>query len=99
MLRKPAGTDRLNWRERSLVAFIALSLALPFVPVPGDALVHMKVTGRADGSVAPVKAKTDAPLSVCAVFAFSLAYEDPATGGYTRVACKQLPEAARHPGA
>lgn len=99
MFRKPAGTDRLNWRERGLVAFIALSLALPFIPVPGDDLMRMKVTGRADGSVAPVKAKTEAPMSVCAVFAFSLAYEDPATGGYTRVACRHLPESARHSGA
>ena len=99
MFRKPVGTDRLNWRERSLVAVIALSLALPFIPVPGDALVRMKVTGRTDGSVAPVKAKTEAPLSVCAVFAFSLAYEDPGTGGYARVACKPIQASAPHSGA
>ncbi|HVM80027.1 MAG TPA: hypothetical protein VMU06_13480 [Stellaceae bacterium] len=99
MISKFTGEERLNWGERSLVAFIALSLALPFVPVPGDGTMRMKVARRADGTVEPVKAKTQAPKSVCEVLAFSLAYEDPATGGYTRVACKALPGTAPHPGA
>jgi hypothetical protein len=99
MFRKSARPERLNWRERSLVAFVTLSFALPFIPIPGDDIMRMKVTGRTDGSVEPVKAKTEAPMSVCAVIAFSLAYEDPATGGYTRVACKKIPESARHAGA
>lgn len=99
MISKLTGEERLNWSERSLVAFVALSLALPFAPIPGDDITQMKVTGRSDGSVEPVKARTQAPLSVCAVLAFSLSYEDPATGGYTRVACKELTESERPSGA
>jgi len=99
MFTRPAKPERLDWRERSLVAFIAATFALPFIPIPGDDIMRMKVTGRADGSVAPVKAETEAPMSVCAVIAFSHAYEDRATGAYTRVACKKIPEDARHGGA
>jgi len=99
MISKLTGEERLDWRERSLVAFVTLSLALPFIPVPGDGTIGMKVARRADGAVAPVKAKIQAPMSVCQVLAFSLAYEDPATGAYTHVVCKALPASARHPGA
>ncbi len=84
----PQGSgDHLNWRERLLATCIVASLALPFIPVPGDGTAHMKVI-RHDADVAKVKVITEAPRSVCEVLAFSLAYENAQTGAYTRVACK-----------
>jgi hypothetical protein len=81
-------TDRLNWRERLLATFIVASLALPFIPVPGDGIAHMKVIRHDTVDLKPVKVSTEAPRSVCQVLAFSLAYENPETGAYTRVACQ-----------
>ena len=81
--------DPLNWRERCLATLIVASLALPFIPVPGDGMGHMKTTRRDEATPTPVKSTTQAPMSVCEVLAFSLAYENPETGAYTRVACKQ----------
>ena len=82
-------TERLSWRERLLATGIVASLALPFIPVPGDGMAHMKAVRRDEAGTHPVKVSTQAPKSVCEVLAFSLAYENPETGAYTRVACKQ----------
>ena len=84
----PEGSgDHLNWRERLLATCIVASLALPFIPVPGDGITHMKAV-RHDTEVSKVKVTTEAPRSVCEVLAFSLAYENPATGAYQRVHCQ-----------
>ena len=80
--------QRLSWRERLLATGIVASLALPFIPVPGDGMARMKAVRRDEAGTHPVKVSTQAPKSVCEVLAFSLAYEDPQTGAYTRVACK-----------
>jgi hypothetical protein len=81
--------ESLNWRERLVATMIVIGLALPFVPVPGDGMAHMKAVRREEAGMHPVKVDTQAPKSVCKVLAFSLAYENPETGAYTRVACKQ----------
>jgi len=84
----PEGSgDHLTCGERLVATCIVASLALPFIPVPGDGVAQMKAV-RHDTEVAKVKVLTEAPRSVCEVLAFSLAYEDPATGAYQRVACK-----------
>jgi hypothetical protein len=89
MIRTRPSREPLNWRERLLATAIVMGLALPFIPVPGDGMAHMKAVRRDEATTQPVKVATQAPRSVCAVLAFSLAYEDPETGAYTRVACKQ----------
>lgn len=89
MIRARPSREPLNWKERLLATSIAVSLALPFIPVPGDGMAHMKAVRRDEATTAPVKVSTQAPKSVCALLAFSLAYEDPETGAYTRVNCKQ----------
>jgi hypothetical protein len=81
--------NSLSWRESSIATLIVASLALPFIPVPGDGMRHMKAVRRDDATPTPVKVTTQAPMSVCEVLAFSLAYENPETGAYTRVACKE----------
>jgi hypothetical protein len=52
-------------------------------------MAHMKAVRRDEATTETVKVTTQAPRSVCEVLAFSLAYENPETGAYTRVACKQ----------
>jgi hypothetical protein len=89
MIRARPSREPLNWRERLLATTIVASLALPFIPVPGDGMAHMMAVRREEATTQPVKVTTQAPRSVCAVLAFSLAYENPETGAYTRVACKQ----------
>ena len=89
MIRTRPSRVPLNWRERLLATAIFVSLALPFIPVPGDGMGHMKAVRRDEAGTHPVKVTTQAPMSVCEVMAFSLAYENPQTGAYTRVACKQ----------
>ena len=85
---RPSGVP-LTWRERFLATAILASLALPFIPVPGDGMARMKAVCREEAGTHPVKVTTQAPKSVCEVLAFSLAYENPETGAYTRVACQQ----------
>jgi len=89
MIRTRPSREPLNWRERLLATAIVMGLALPFIPVPGDGMAHMKAVRRDEATTQPVKVATQAPRSVCAVLAFSLAYENLETGAYTRVACKQ----------
>jgi hypothetical protein len=89
MIRTRPSREPLNWRERLLATAVVMGLALPFIPVPGDGMAHMKAVRRDEATTQPVKVATQAPRSVCAVLAFSLAYENPETGAYTRVACKQ----------
>ncbi len=89
MIRIQASREPLTWRERLLATTIVVSLALPFIPVPGDGMAHMKAVRRDEAATQPVKVTTQAPRSVCEVLAFSLAYENPETGAYTRIACKQ----------
>lgn len=81
--------ERLTWRERAVATLVVTGLVLPFLPVPGDGLAHMKVHYRSDGAAAPAKFATQAPLSVCEVLAYSLGYENPEAGTYTRVDCEQ----------
>lgn len=89
MLLIRGSRNRLNWRERVVATLIVGSLALPFIPVPGDGMARMKAVRHDVATPGHVKMTTKAPMSVCEVLAFSLAYENPATGAYTRVACKQ----------
>jgi hypothetical protein len=89
MIRTHGSEGRLSWREKLLATVIVGSLALPFVPVPGDGMAHMKAVRRDETRSEPVKIATQAPRSVCEVLAFSLSYENPETGAYTHVACKQ----------
>jgi hypothetical protein len=88
MIRARSSREPLNWRERLLATMIVASLALPFIPVPGDGMAHMKAVRRDAAATEPIKVTTEAPRSVCELLAFSLAYENPETGAYTRVACK-----------
>ena len=89
MIRTGLSREPLSWRERLLATLIVASFALPFIPVPGDGMARMKAVRRDETATAPVKVATEAPRSVCEVLAFSLAYENPETGAYTRIACKQ----------
>ncbi len=65
-----------------------LGLALPFVPLPGDMGTRMEVQFRAPGMTAPRSFHVTTTLSACVVLARALAYDDAATGNFTRIACE-----------
>jgi hypothetical protein len=81
--------ERFTWRERIIATAVVAGLVMPFLPVPGDGTARMKVHYRNDGAAAPAKFATTAPISVCQLLAYSLVYEHPETGTYTRVDCEQ----------
>jgi hypothetical protein len=64
------------------------SLALPFLPLPGDGAARMKVDFRTGADARPQLLSTNTTLSVCTVMAAALSYEDPHTGAFTRVKCR-----------
>ena len=80
--------DRLLGRgDLALSLVMVLGLALPFVPLPGDMGTRMGVEFRAPGMAAPRSFHVTTTLSACVVLARALAYDDAATGNFTRIAC------------
>jgi len=71
-----------------IVSFLfVLGLALPFVPIPGDGRTEMQVAFQAAGMSKPRQIHTHTGRAECVAMAHLLAYEDPANGRFTRVAC------------
>lgn len=66
---------------------VLLGLALPFIPVPGNQTTRMAVRFRTEAMAKPKGFIADAPADVCAVLAAALAFEDRATGRFTRIDC------------
>lgn len=64
------------------------SLALPFLPLPGDGAARMKVDFRTASGARPQFLSTNTTRSVCTVMAAALSYEDPQTGAFTKVKCQ-----------
>lgn len=79
--------SRTDGREIGTLLLVMLGLALPVMPIPGDAMSRMDVQFRAEGMTASHNFTTWLPHSVCAVMATALAYEDAQSGLFTRIAC------------
>jgi hypothetical protein len=69
----------------SLLVF--LGLALPFIPIPGDRTTGIVVQFRTAGMAEPASFAASTTSSICHALAASMAYEDPASGGFTRIDC------------
>ena len=80
----PTGLD-CRVAAGSLLVF--LGLALPFIPVPGDRITRVVVQFRTADMTAPARFTARTKSSTCKVLAAAMAYEDPASGGYTRIDC------------
>jgi hypothetical protein len=75
-------------RNDILLSFVlAMGLALPFLPVPGDRATRMEVQFRGSGMAEPHAFSANTSLSNCSIMASALAYENPATGTFTRITC------------
>jgi len=80
-------TSPVARREFAWVALILVGLALPLLPIPGDALARMDVQFQRPGMSAPHAFSTRTLLSACSILAATLAFEDPKTGDFTRISC------------
>jgi hypothetical protein len=75
-------------RDTTAILLVLAALALPFLPLPGDGLARMKVDFRVAGAKKPQLVSTDTSWSVCTVMAAALSYDNPKTGAFTRVSCR-----------
>ena len=66
---------------------VLFGLVLPFIPVPGDQSTRMAVRFRTEAMAKPKGFIADAPADICAVLAAALAYDDRASGRFTRIDC------------
>jgi len=83
-----SGPDRSGRGDRLVPLAVLLVLALPLVPIPGDSRAMMQVSFRAAGMTAPRAFHAPTMASACGVMARALAYDDPATGNFTRITCE-----------
>lgn len=77
---------RNGW-EPTLSFIVFLGLALPFLPLPGDGMTRMEVHFRTGEMRRPHSFSADTKRSICQVMSAALAFEDRATGEYTRITC------------
>jgi len=77
-------------------SFVVLfGLALPFIPLPGDHMTRMAVRFRTEAMAVPKGFTAYTPANICAVLAAAMAYEDQASGHFTRIDCGK-PASRRH---
>jgi len=84
------GNSIVTRRDGRLAAgslLVFLGLALPFIPVAGDRITPIAVQFRTADMAAPASFTASTTKSICKLLAASMAYEDPASGGYTRIDC------------
>ena len=80
--------DRTLLRDAITGGLVLTALALPFMRLPGDGAARMWVNFRTDEMQKAKAFSTETSRSVCTVMAAALSYENPATGAYTRVDCR-----------
>jgi hypothetical protein len=78
---------RRDGREIGMLLLVLIGLALPILPLPGDAMSRMDVQFRLDGMRHNHSFGTRLPRSVCAVIATTLAFKDTASGAFTDITC------------
>lgn len=79
--------NRAESREIGTLLLVMLGLALPLMPIPGDAMSRMEVQFRTEGMWHSHSFATRLPHSICAVMATVLAYDDPKSGAFTSITC------------
>ena len=66
----------------------AILLLLPFLPFPGDGATMMKIRFRAEGARAVHAFSLPETIGVCSEIRAAISDRDPATGAFTKVACR-----------
>jgi hypothetical protein len=82
-----------SFRDLAAGVLILGTLALPFLPFPGDGSARMKVHFRTSDTEHPRAFSTETSRSLCLVMAAALTYENRDSGTFTRVACEEQPDA------
>ncbi|MDE2229540.1 MAG: hypothetical protein KGL11_10935 [Alphaproteobacteria bacterium] len=78
---------RSTGRDLAISFLVLLGLAIPFMPVPGDHMARVDVRFHTRG-MAPHAFSANTLHSICEVMAAALAYNDPRTGQYIRISCR-----------
>jgi hypothetical protein len=81
--------DRTVLGELVAAGLVLTALALPFLHVPGDGTARMWVNFRTTEMAKAKAFSTETSRSVCTVMAAALSYENPTTGEFTRVDCRE----------
>ena len=87
MMRGNSIATNLDYRSAAKSLLVFVGLALPFIPVPGDRITPIAVQFRTVDMAAPTSFTARTTTSICVVLAAAMAYEDPASGAYTRIDC------------
>ncbi len=77
----------LDFRVAAGSLLVLFGLALPFLPVPGDRITRIAVEFRTADMAQPASFSARTKSSICRTLAAAMAYEDPASGGFTRIDC------------
>jgi hypothetical protein len=80
---------RLDRSDIAIVVALAMGLALPFLPLIGNARAHMQVRFHAPGMATERSFSASATLTDCEIMANALEYEHSDTGNFVRISCEQ----------
>ena len=80
-----------SFRDVAAGVLVVATLALPFLPFPGDGAARMKVHFRTSDTEHARAFTTETSRSLCLVMAAALTYENRDSGTFTRVACDEQP--------
>lgn|SRR5580704_9460771 len=73
--------------EASLALVVAVGLALPFVPVPGEHVTRIAVRFQTSDMTRPGSFITHTSSNICYVLSTLLSYQDPSSGEFVQVNC------------
>lgn len=73
--------------EAGLALLVAVGLAIPFVPVPGEHPTRIAVRFRTSDMPRPGSFIVHTSSNICHVLAALLSYEDPTTGEFVQINC------------
>jgi hypothetical protein len=73
--------------EATLALAVAVGLALPFVPVPGEHITRIAVRFQTADMARPNSFIVHTSSNICYVLSALLSYQDPATGEFVQVNC------------
>ena len=78
--------------EASLALLVAASLAVPFVPIPGEHPTRIAVRFQTSDMPRPGSFTVHTSSNICRVLSALLSYEDATTGEFVRIDCGEQAE-------
>ena len=87
MTRGNSISSGFDYRLAAGSLLVLFGLALPFIPLPGDHITRIAIKFRTEARAEPRSFTADTSANICTVLAAALAYDDPTSGGFTRIDC------------